>query len=379
MNVFNDIYSSDVDPIERSFIIAETAFNIDIERANKEYMFETGLICLGEDTTFLETAKTNKENALVKFIKNICNGIRTFFASIGEAISSIFDKRKNISPEDLKNSSAKITISKDFNKFNNVIDDEIEKGNRLFNKVSKSNVSDNEIDDWIASGTKKIKGIASVAIPIASALGLNKIIKDAAKKKIDKLKHIEDASTSISNDTPEKQKQKKTIIDRTAELYQMYGKISKSVTMDIDSELNKLYKPDIDELDKSTATKSKKLQTLEKEYLRRFKAGKMTAEEYQKAIARANRSHKRIEETDKTQRSAISDKQQEDRGLLKLMTTVVADIEKKYSDKKIRKSQRDGYLAIIEDYKNKYFNKSITAEEFRKVLNGDYIKDTSDI
>lgn len=381
LNVFKNIYSTDIDPIDRSFIITETTFNIDIERANKDYMLESGLICLGEDTTFLETANTNKENAFIKFVRTICDSIRKFFASIAETISNIFDKRKNISPDDFKNSSAKINVRKNLTKLDTVVDDEIDKGNKLLRKISKSDVSDDEINDWVKKSAERIKNIASVAIPVATALGFNTIIKNAFNKKKDKIKETEDAAQPTGTDTPKKQQQKKTVLSRNAELFHIFGSLSKDVVREIDKDINNLYKDEITSVDKDTKNKQKKLTKREQKALDLYNKGKLNEEQFQKSVQSLDKDRRKINKTDKEQRSEIADRQKVDRDLAKLMASVITDIRKKYDNKEITKFQYDSYMTIIKKNKDKYFTKtpSITAKQFEDMLRGGYIRDTADL
>lgn len=222
MNVFDAIYLNENDPIERSFIAAETALDIAISHANKEYMYESGLIELSGNKLFIEAVETSvdpatkakRENAFIKAVKAICSAIINFIGDIIASIANIFDGRENVTPEEyFESPTGKLRLQKDINKLEAVIDDEIRKGNKLLQKLSKATgISDEEIDKWIRLSSEAINKIAPVVIPAAIGFGFTKLFKKVFNDKSKKVEEAEKAATSGDNSDPKKNKQKMTIL-----------------------------------------------------------------------------------------------------------------------------------------------------------------------
>ena len=229
MNVFDAIYLNESDPIERSFIAAETALDIAVARATKEYTLESGLIELSDDKLFIESegsvADSKKENSFIKAVKAICNAIRNFIGDLFKSIIGIFDGRENITAEDyLESTTGKIRLEKDTRELEKVVDAEIRKGNKLLQWVSsKTGISDEVIDEWMRSSAEKIQKIAPVVITTALGFGFKKIFS----KMRDKKKHVDEAektATTGDNTDSKKNKQKLKIFGHMKTLFGHIGK-----------------------------------------------------------------------------------------------------------------------------------------------------------
>ena len=238
MNVFDAIYLNENDPLERAFIAAETALDIAVARANKDYVYETGLIELSDNKIFIEEAETvpnestdtQKENAFIKAIKTICTAIRNFIGDLVASIVSLFDGRDNITPEDyLESPTGKMELQKDIERLENIVDDEIRKGNKLLQKISKmTGISDEEIDKWIKSGAEKINKLVPVIIPAALGFGFKKLFsKEKMKEKKKSIDEAEKNATDGDNSDSTKNKQKTTILGHMNWLYKQMGSACK--------------------------------------------------------------------------------------------------------------------------------------------------------
>jgi len=229
MNVFDAIYLGNNDPIDRQFIAAETEMDITIARANKEYMLESGLIELSDNTLFMESSdssiKTKRENSFIKVVKSICTAIRNFIGDIVSTIAGMFDNRENITAEDyLESPTGKIQLEKDIRAVERIVSDEIRKGNKLLQKVSQlTGISDEAIDNWVKEGTEKIAKLAPVIIPAAMGFGFKKLFSAAFK---DSSKAVDDAereATSGDTSDPKKTSQVTKILNHMHSLVKTVG------------------------------------------------------------------------------------------------------------------------------------------------------------
>lgn len=355
MNVFNSIYSTDIDDFERSYIIAETAFNIEIERANKEYMLESGLICLGEDTTFLETAKTNKGNAFSKFVKSICDGIRNFFTSIGETISNMFDKRKDLTLDEVTKSS-KITLSRDITKLDSVAEREIQKGNRLLEQVSSSTggISDSLIGEWIKSSGTKIMEVAPKAITIGTALGFNTIIASIFKKNKNRLKQTEDAAKSSDDGDPKKQQQKRSIMNHISKLFHVIIDESKTVSGEIDKSVMGQYRKSVKDADKDADTEKQKAAVTLENLRKMYMDGKVAEDVYLKRVKEFETRYGTIDEQASTKKAKSRSKAIEQSSALREYNKRYDEITRMIKRKEIEPAIGRAYLTYIEKQQKLY-------------------------
>lgn len=241
MNVFDAIYLNETDPITRSFIASETAMDIAVARANKEYVYESGLIELSDDKLFIESenesteADVKRENAFVKAIKAICTAIRNFIGDLIASIASIFDGREDLTAEEYFDSpTAKVRLSNDVNEMEAIVDDEIRKGNKLLQKISSATgISDKEIDTWINNGASKIAKLAPVVIPIALTWAFKSKFKNKLKDKQKAVNDAEKTATSGDNTDPQKNKQKLKVINWMNSLIKDLSKSCTNVTKEI--------------------------------------------------------------------------------------------------------------------------------------------------
>ena len=229
MNVFDAIYLNENDSLERSFIAAETALDIAVARATKEYTLESGLIELSDDKLFIESegnpSDSKRENAFVKAVKAVCNAIRKFIGDLFSSIMSIFNGRENITPEDyLASTTGKMRLEKDTEKLEKIVDEEIRKGNKLLQQISsKTGVEDDVVDSYIRTGVEKIEKLAPVVIPVLLGFGFKKIfgkLKDK-KKSVDT---AEKAATTGDNSDSKKNKQKLKVFSHMKSMLGQLGK-----------------------------------------------------------------------------------------------------------------------------------------------------------
>lgn len=238
MNVFDAIYLNENDPIERSFIAAETALDIAITRANKEYVYESGLIELSDNKLFIEagteTSDTNvkRENSFVKAVKAICTAIRNFIGDLIASIINIFDGRENLSAEEYFDApTTKIRLDNDVREMEAIVDDEIRKGNKLLQKISSATgISDEEIDSWMKKGAERIGKLAPVLIPIGLTWGFKKMFKSSLKDKEKAVNEAEKAATSGDKSDPKKNQQKNKVLGWMSTMIKDLGKSCTNVT-----------------------------------------------------------------------------------------------------------------------------------------------------
>ena len=229
MNVFDAIYLNIDDPIERTFIAAETTLDIAVDTANKEYVFECGLIDFSDDRLFIESEENNtetdakKENAFVKAVKAICTAIKNFISDLVSTIIGIFDTRERITDKDyLASNTGKVRLERDVRKLEEIVDDEILKGNKLLQKVSSiTGISDKAIDDWVQKSSERISKVAPVVISAAAAFGFRQFFKWKDKKKA--IEKAEKEATDGDNSDSKKNKQKLTILGHMNKLIKEVG------------------------------------------------------------------------------------------------------------------------------------------------------------
>ena len=221
MNVFDAIYLDNRDPVEQSFLLAETAFDIEIEKANKDYYVESGLVELSNTDIFIESENDGKkeENIFIKAIKKICTAIRNLITDVFSSIMSIFDNRPNLTAEEyLASEDAQVRLEKDTRKVEQIVDDEIRKGNKLLQKVSSvTGISDEVIDNWIRKGANALENLAPVVIPAAMAFGFKKIFNPNKKKQM--VDEAEKLATSGDTTDKKKNKQKMKIFSHIQNLF----------------------------------------------------------------------------------------------------------------------------------------------------------------
>lgn len=369
MNIFNDIYSTDIDPIERSFIIAETTFEIEIERVNKEYMYEMGLIDLGLETTFCETANTNRENAFVKFVKGIFNGIRNLLDSVADAIRGIFDKRKHIELDDVAKSE-KFTLSRDVRKLDKAVDDEIERGRKLLKKSQSSTLTKQELDSWVDKSIERIKNVAPTVINIGSALGLGTIIKDIFKKHKNKSKQMETDVTNASNANPDKNGQQKTILNHTATIMNLFTTLAQTVGKEVDKKLDKQYAKYYAEIDKEHKSKTEKIRKKHSSIAKGYKSGKIDLDDDQ-LIAATTGAEADLRKAD-AERNAARDKvtaiKTREKQLIILRKAIEAHIGTRMASGELSKPASDTIIAFYER-QLKMYKKDPTAEAYKELIN----------
>jgi hypothetical protein len=368
MNVFDAIYMNEIDPIERSFIAIETAFEIAVASANKEYEFESNLISFNSEEIFHEATDAKKENAFVKFVKGICNAIRNLFAGIAESISNIFDTRKDINMEDvLKSSKAKVQLDKDINKLNDVVDDEIRKGNKLLQMISSTTgISDDKIDQWIQGGVEKIKQVAPVAITAGSAIGFNALIKKFFKKNNERIKEAEDITLGSSSDTDlKKQAQKKTVINHISSLSQTFGNAVSKAGSKITSLFDNEYKRAKREINEEYGQDVQKRAGAYGKVIDRYQSDVMDDESHLKAVNKLADSERSLKGRRKQQIADLNAKREQDRQAELIRKRIISVLDSNVRSNKITKNQKTGLETYINKQKASYDNGTLSFNDFK--------------
>lgn len=238
MNIFDAIYLNSNDPFEHSFITTEATLDIAVERANKEYMYESGLIELSDNKLFIEAtesaganSETNvkKENAFVKTVKAICEAIGNFIGDIISFIVNLFDGRDHLDTEAyLKSTTGQVRLQKDVKELEAIVDDEIRKGNKLLQKISKmTGVDDEVIDNYIRDGAEKVRKLAPVVIPAALGFGFKAIFTHKFKEKKNEIKKAEKAATEGNKSDSKKNGQKLKVLNHMEWLVKQVGSAAK--------------------------------------------------------------------------------------------------------------------------------------------------------
>ena len=348
MDVFNAIYLNETDSIERDFIAVETAFEIAVARANKEYELDSGLISLSTDNLFTEAPDEKRNTTSKSFIQSICDAVSKFFSGIIDTITKIFSGKNE---KDFKgDANEKLHLDKDVEKMSSVVDDEMEKGNKLLHKLGTSmGVSDDEIDEWVDRSSKRVKGVAAVAIPIASAFALNKVIKIFSKKKDDKLKEGKDAVGDTSND-PAKANKIKKIFNHLSVLSHEFGSSVKS----FGSRISKRYKEANAVAGEEFAGKKEKLTSAYGDEQAKFATGKTSDDEYLANIkALAAKEEAALHEY-QMKRGEAASKRDEDLYVNSMYKKVLGALDKQAKKKAITSNKRDSYVELVESLRNKY-------------------------
>lgn len=237
MNVFEAVYYGNVNPVESSFIAAETAFDIAIMKAEREYAFESGLNSFSNNKLFMESpevANAKTENGFVKVVKGICNAIRNFIGDIGEIIANLFSKNENITPEDFFESpTGKIKLSVDARQLDAAISDEIRKGNSLLQKVSSTTgISDEVIDNWVRTSAEHVNKLMPVIVPAVMAFGFKKLFSKGLKSMRSETDSAEREATKSSTDE-KRNRQKMKILNNMQTLTKKYGEEAKKFTTEL--------------------------------------------------------------------------------------------------------------------------------------------------
>ena len=368
MNVFDAIYKDEINPIERSFIAIETAFDIAVACANKEYEFNSGLISFNSEELFHEAADTKKENVFVAFVKGVFNAIRNLFSGIAESISNIFDTRKDINMEDvLKSSKAKVQLDKDINKLNDVVDDEIRKGNKLLQMISSTTgISDDKIDQWIRGGVEKIEQVAPVAIAAGSAIGFNALIKKLFKKNNDRIKEAEDISLGSSSDTdPKKQAQKKTVINHISTLSRTFGNAVSKAGSKITSLFDNEYKQAKREINKEYEQDKEKRAGAYGKVIDRYQSDVMDDESHLKAVNKLADSERSLKSKHKKQIADLNAKREQDRQAELLRKRIIHVLDSNARSKKITQNQKAGLETYINKQKASYDKGTLSFNDFK--------------
>ena len=237
MNVFETIYLNADNPIKRDFLLSETALDIAIAKADKEYTLESGLIELGEDKLFIESENTSddssnnakKENSFIKVIKSICAAIKNFIGDVISSIVSLFDGRDNIDFKDyLESPTGKIRLETDARQLEKIVNDEIRKGNKFLQAIASVTghvgVTDEMIDNWIRSATTKLDKLTPVIVPAALGFGFKRIFSSMMNTNKKEIDDAEKAATSGDISDPEKQSKIKKILGFMNTLIKETGK-----------------------------------------------------------------------------------------------------------------------------------------------------------
>lgn len=341
MNVFDAICLNDLDPIERDFIAIETVYEIAVAKAEKDYALDNGLISFSSNDLFTEAADAKKSSTSKSFFQSICDAVSSFLSGIVDAITKIFSGK---SEKDITDNS-NIKLNKDIKKYNEAVDQEMAKGRKLI----ANGASDSEADNWIAASTKKLAGIASVAVPVATAFGLNKLIKSFTTKKDEVMTDATKEAEKIS-DEPNKVGPVRKIIRHMGEMAKGFG----TEVRTFGTRINEYYKTR--KADAKTEYKGKKgeLTNLYGDTQAKFATGQMTEDEYMSEIQGLSaKEDAAVNEYIMKVKNAKS-KREQDVGVQNVVKKALAALDRQAHGKYITKNKCNSFKELIVSYRNKY-------------------------
>lgn len=369
MNVFDAIYLSSSDPIEREFMAAESAMDIAVARANKEYEFESGLLALSNNEIFIEkSSASNSDNFFTKAIKAITGAIGDFFTSVADIISGIFNRnREKVKPEDLKGSNIKIDGVADPEKVNKAIDGEISVANKLLSQVnsSKDGISDNTITDWLGKAVKNVGATLGItSIPLAAAFGYDKI-SGYLKDKKNKAKAIENEALNASNDTEKKKEQKKGIVNGVHKLITMISGPLKNFGVKTNAAFEEYYNQQKSQIEADYKREKDQVYTAYDLERGRYSNRAMSDERHLEATKKLGKREQAIKDKKSTKLSELDKKKAEVIEAEKLTDTTIKQLKGMVKSKEITENQFSGYERYVLSRKKSYDNNSISFNDYR--------------
>ena len=370
MNVFASMYSPDMDEFDREYAIAEATLMIDIERANKDYMFESGLINTSTEDTFLEaTKKKPNENVFSKFVKNICDSMRKFITKLSDVIANMFGNNR-ITETDIKNREEEIKIRRDLEELDRVTQSQINEGNKLLKKVSSSpnGISDSLINTWIEKSTTKLAEVAPKYIKMGVALGIKDVISSKLKKNKDSIKNTEDSAKSSGNETDKQKNQKRGILNHISKLFHKNTDELYSIAKDIDKSILGSVKSDIKSIDKRAKGEITAKRGEFDDALNRYKTDvdSTSDSEFLSSIDKfmadiSNIKKKANADKEKKEQKAI------EKSCVIRLTRIAKD---KVSNSDLDKSVKEAYLDFINRQVKRYDTDQDTADKFTAAIEG---------
>ena len=215
MNVFDAIYSREDNSLERSFIAAETALDIAVDRALQEYEYSMKLLSVSNNRLFIEAEnqaqpQTNRVPQSNGLLQTIFEAIGTFFETLLETIVGIFDTRTKLTPEAyFKDPNVQIQMSHDVRARTEAVEDGIRKGKALLQKIATTTgVPDEEVDEYIKETSTKVKKGAPIVITGAVGLGLSLFFKKKMKDNYNLSRQLAEDGTAGPDTNPREQAQK---------------------------------------------------------------------------------------------------------------------------------------------------------------------------
>ena len=368
MNVFDAIYLNNNNPDERSYIIAETMFDIEVERLNKEYTFECGLIALNNEDIYCENTEAKSKNTFGGFIKGIFNAIGNFLTNTLDAITSIFKKHENINEADLKSSKKTIKINTNIDELDRVMDEEIDKGNKLFNDASSSaGVSDNAIDGWINSALNRIKNITGVSLPMVAALGFGALTKKKFGSKKQRIKDAENAALSGEND-PNKQQQKRKIANGFSRITRAVTGILHKTSSTVSNAIDEEYKEKRRQIDEEAKRAKQRRAGGYSNATDRFQSDSMSDEEYLKAANKLAKSEKEIDAKRRSEIEKLDAKKEQDKQADLILKQTLSMIKSKVKSRELTKNQGSSFETFVNAQYNLYTNDKLSFNDYRSKI-----------
>lgn len=222
-DIFAAIYSNEsVDDIERTFIMINTQYEIDILRVNQNYMIESSLISFHKDDNII----TEKSGSFSKFIKGLVDSIIHFIDNLINSFLDLFKVRDNVNTEDLlKSKQGEIKLRRDIYKLSDTIDDEIRKGNKLLHNVSSATgLTEKQVEEYIENGKDKILKIAPATITIASTIIARKKVSEKLQNKKNSVKKLKNNVNNMDNIDNGTEKLVIRVVNHISSLINEYGK-----------------------------------------------------------------------------------------------------------------------------------------------------------
>ena len=349
MNVFEAICLNNIDPVERDFIAVETAFDIAVLRAEKEYSLSMGLISSSGDTLFTEAADAKKSTASKSFIQTILEAITNFFNGIIDTISSIFSGKKE---SDLRtDKDGKIHLNTDIEKMDQVVDREIDKGNSLLHKMASAvGVSDAEVNEFISNSTKEVKKVAGGAITAVAALGFNKLIKSFTKKKTDKLDNSRDLANKVVEVKPENEGKVKKILSHMSVLAKNFGHAAKAAGIDIKGR----FQDAVNQAETDYKVQHDDVKKTFDEVDTEYNDGKLDDDAYRAELKALDEADRVLLHNLKLKKGEAALTQEQDASIGRFYTKAMSALKTQKKKKKISQETYNGYVKLLGSIINQY-------------------------
>ena len=150
-------------------------FQLDIDRLNDAYIFETELCIVdGFYTESEEDVETKESKGFFAFVSGLIQRlirlITDFFTMIKE---SILGPSKNLTAEEyFEDPGVKVKLDHDIEEMQRVADEELLKGRKFVQAIAKkTNIDDQVIADWVDSSSQKLSKVKGVVMTAGVLFG----------------------------------------------------------------------------------------------------------------------------------------------------------------------------------------------------------------